>query len=301
MAISLKNIRYFIAVAEAESITGAAQTLNASQSVLTEAIKMLESDLAATLFQRHARGMVLTHAGHQFLSHAHQIMVAVRNAEQALSARPDTMSGRLNIGVTSLVTGYFLPYLLGRYRRTFPKVEIKVIEDQRDYIEHLLVNGELDVAVLIVSNLQDKQAIESEALVASPYRLWLPQNHALLQLGSISIAAIASEPLVMLKLDELEDTATTSWREAGRKPNIVLRTESVEAARSLVASGEGLAILPDMLYRPWSLDGDRLEVRGLLEPMPSLQLGVAWRRGSPLSELTRNFLMVAREHSRGHG
>jgi len=300
MAISLKNIRYFIAVAEAESITGAAHELNLSQSVLTEAIKALESDLATSLFQRHARGMGLTHAGHQFLSHAHQILASVRNAEQALSARPDSMTGSLNIGVTSLVTGYFLPYLLGRYRRMFPKVEIKVIEDQRDYIEHLLVNGELDVAVLIVSNLQNRQALESEVLVESPYRLWLPLNHPLGELASISIEEMVNEPLVLLKLDELEDTTTATWRLAGHRPNVVLRTESVEAARSLVASGEGLSILPDMLYRPWSLDGDRLEARSLLEPMPSLQVGVAWRRGLHQSETTKNFLLVAREHSRSH-
>jgi DNA-binding transcriptional LysR family regulator len=301
MAISLKNIRYFISVADAESVTGASQTLNISPSVLTEAIKSLESDLATSLFQRHARGMVLTHAGHQFLSHAHQILAAVRNAEQALSARPDTMTGSLNIGVTSLVTGYFLPYLLGRYRRMFPKVEIKLIEDQREYIEHLLVNGELDAAVLIVSNLQNRQALESEVLVESPYRLWLPQNHPLCELGSIAIEEMADEPLVLLKLDELEDSTTASWRQTGRRPNVVLRTESVEAARSLVASGAGLTILPDMLYRPWSLDGDRLEARSVMEPMPSLQVGVAWRRGSQLSETTKNFILVAREHSRGHG
>jgi DNA-binding transcriptional LysR family regulator len=301
MTISLKNIRYFIAVAEAESITGAAHELNVSQSVLTEAVKALESDLAVNLFQRHARGMVLTHAGHQFLSHAHQILGAVRNARLALSARPDTMAGQLNIGVTSLVTGYFLPYLLGRFRRTFPKVEVKVIEDQRDYIEHLLVNGELDAAVLIVSNLQNRQAIEAEVLVESPYRLWLPTHHPLLELGTISISEMMHEPLVMLRLDELEDSITSSWRAAGHRPHVVLRTESVEGARSLVASGEGLAILPDMLYRPWSLDGDRLEARGLQEPMPSLQLGIAWRRGSQLSRITRDFLMIAREHSRGRG
>lgn len=301
MAISLKNIRYFIAVADAESITGASQALNISQSVLTEAIKALESDLAVSLFQRHARGMGLTHAGHQFLSHAHQIMASVRNAQQALSARPDTITGQLNLGVTSLVTGYFLPYLLSRYRRMFPKVEIKVIEDQRDYVEHLLVNGELDAAVLIVSNLQNRKALESEALTESPYRLWLPQNHPLCGSSSVSITDMTDAPLILLKLDELEDSTTASWRQSGLQPNVVLRTESVEAARSLVACGEGLAILPDMLYRPWSLDGDRLEARSLQETMPSLQVGIAWRRGSLLSETTKNFLLVAREHSRGHG
>lgn len=300
MSLSLKNIRYFIAVAEAESITGATQSLNISQSVVTEAIKSLEAELGAILFQRHARGMVLTHAGHQFLRHAHQILASVRNAQQALSARPDTMTGRLNVGVTAMMTGYFLPYLLDRYRRVFPKVEVKVIEDQRDYIEHLLVNGELDVAVLIVSHVENRQAIETECLVKAPWRLWLPANHPLLEIGSISLKEIAGEQLIMLRADELEDNTTAYWRAAGLKPNIALRTGSVEAVRSLVATGAGLSILPDMLYRPWSLDGDRLEVRNIIEDMPTVEIGIAWRRGSHLSEAMQNFLVVAREHSRAH-
>ncbi|GAB7128720.1 LysR family transcriptional regulator [Silvimonas sp. JCM 19000] len=300
MSFSLKNVRYFIAVAEAESITGATQTLNISQSVVTEAIKALEGELGAQLFQRHARGMVLTHAGHQFLRHAHQILAAVRNAQQALSARPDTMTGRLNVGVTAMMTGYFLPYLLDRYRRVFPKVEIRVIEDQRDYIEHLLVNGELDVAVLLVSNIENRQAIEAESLVKAPWRLWLPANHPMLELGSVSLNEIASEAMIMLKVDELEDNTTTWWRAAGLRPNTVMRTSSVEAVRSLVATGAGLAILPDMLYRPWSLDGDRLEVRNIMEEMPTVEIGIAWRRGLKMSEATQNFLVVAREHSRAH-
>lgn len=301
MAISLKNIRYFIAVAEAESITGATQSLNISQSVVTEAIKTLEDDLGATLFQRHARGMVLTHAGHQFLRHAHQIMASVRNAQQALSARPDTMSGVLNVGVTSLVTGYYLPYLLDRYRRVFPQVEVKVIEDQRDYLEHLLVNGELDVAVLMVSQLENRQALESEALVTSPWRLWLSVNHPLTSAKSISISDLADERFIMLKLDELENTSHAYWRAAGIRPRTGTRTASVEAVRSLVATGAGVSVLPDILYRPWTLEGDRLEVRPIEESLPTLGLGVAWRRGSVLSEATQNFLIVAREHSRAHG
>ncbi|GGP21051.1 LysR family transcriptional regulator [Silvimonas iriomotensis] len=300
MSLSLKNVRYFIAVAEAESITGATQSLNISQSVVTEAIKALEADLGAQLFQRHARGMVLTHAGHQFLRHAHQILATVRNAQEALSARPDTMTGRLNVGVTAMMTGYFLPYLLDRYRRVFPKVEVRVIEDQRDYIEHLLVNGELDVAVLLVSNIENKQAIESEALMKASWRLWLPANHSLLQLSSISIKEIANEAMIMLKVDELEDNTTAYWRAAGLRPNTVMRTSSVEAVRSLVATGAGLSILPDMLYRPWSLDGDRLEVRNIMEELPTVDIGIAWRRGLRMSEATQNFLVVAREHSRAH-
>ena len=300
MSLSLRSVRYFIAVAEAESVTGATQSLNISQSVITDAIKGLETEVGAQLFARHARGMVLTHAGHQFLRHAHQILAAVRNAQQAMSSRPDTMTGRLNIGVTTMMTGYFLPYLLDHFRRVFPKVVVNVIEDQRDYIEHLLVNGELDVAVLIVSNIENTQAIETESLIAAAWRLWLPANHALRGLGSISLREIADEAMIMLKVDELEDNTTAYWRAAGLKPNVVMRTASVEAVRSLVATGAGLSILPDVLYRPWSLDGDRLEVRNIMEEMPKIDIGIAWRRGLTQSETAQNFLLVAREHARGH-
>lgn len=300
MSLSLRSVRYFIAVAEAESITGATQSLNISQSVITDAIKSLETEVGAQLFVRHARGMVLTHAGHQFLRHAQQILVAVRNAEQAMSSRPDTVVGRLNIGVTTMMTGYFLPYLLDHYRRVFPQVQINVTEDQRSYIEHLLVNGELDVAVLIASNIENVQAIESESLIRAAWRLWLPANHALRRLESVSLRDVASEAMIMLKVDELEDNTTAYWRAAGLKPNVAMRTASVEAVRSLVATGAGLAILPDILYRPWSLDGDRLEVRDIAEDMPKIDIGVAWRRGLTQSETAQNFLVVAREYTRSH-
>lgn len=288
MSLSVKSVRYFIAVAEAESITGATQTLNISQSVITEAVKSLEAELGVQLFVRHARGMELTHAGHQFLRHAHQILTAVRNAQQALSARPDSKTGVLNIGVTSLMTGYFLPYLLDHYKRVYPKVEVRVIEDQRDYIEHLLVNGELDVAVLIVSNVENSQAIETEALIKTAWRLWLPANHSLRGLGSISLQEIADDAMIMLKVDELEDNTTAFWRAAGLRPNTVMRTASTDAVRMTV------------LYRPWSLDGDRIEVRKILGELPTVDIGIAWRRGLRLPEMVRHFLIVAHEYSRAH-
>ncbi|MFT4435975.1 LysR family transcriptional regulator [Caballeronia sp. 15715] len=298
MSLSVKSVSYFIAVAETQSVTGAAQTLNISQSAVTEAIRGLETELNAQLFLRHARGMVLTDAGHQFLLHAHQILAAIRNAHQALSARADSKSGRLNVGVTSLMTGYVLPYLIDHYKRVFPKIEVQVIEDQRDYIEHLLVNGELDVAVVIISNVENKQAIETELLQKTAWRLWLPANHSLRGLGSISLLEIAEEQMILLKVDELDDNTTAFWRAAGLQPKTVMRTGSVEAVRSLVAKGVGLSILPDVLYRPWSLDGDRLEARKILGDTPTIDIGVAWRRSLNLSEMVQQFRAMAREFSR---
>ena len=71
---------------------------------------------------------------------------------------------------------------------------------------------------------------------------------------------------------------------------VAFRTRSVEAVRSLVATGAGIALLPDLVYRPWSLEGDRIEARPMSEQMPPVRVGVVWRRGSPLSEPATRFL-----------
>ena len=117
MAFTLRQIQYFIAVAEQGSITRAAQNLSISQSSITEALKELENDLGVVLFERHPRGLSITHNGHQFLRHATKILATVSDARTSFSGQRNIPSGTLNIGVTSLVAGYVLSDLLARYRR----------------------------------------------------------------------------------------------------------------------------------------------------------------------------------------
>jgi DNA-binding transcriptional LysR family regulator len=299
MAITIRGLRYFVAVCEAQSVAGAAQLVNISQSAVTEAVKELEQDLGAVLFERHARGMGLTPAGHRFLRHAHRILASVREAKEELSVRPDTLlTGTLNIGVTPLLTGYFLPQLLDRYRRVFPKVAVRVIEDQRSYLEHLLVNGEVDIALLMVSQLQNRLALDSSVIVHSSWCVWLPVDHRLCKLNCVPLADLADEQIIVTKLEELEDATQAYWTDAQLKPDIAMHTSSIEAVRSLVARGVGVTILPDIFYRPWSLEGERIEWRPIKESMPPLEVGVVWRGGSTLSDPTQNFLAVAQEQAR---
>ena len=80
---------------------------------------------------------------------------------------------------------------------------------------------------------------------------------------------------------------------------MAIRTRSVEAARSLVATGAGIAILPDLAYRPWSLEGDKIEARDLLEELPPVEVAIVWRRGSPLSATAAQFVSVAQAYRSG--
>jgi DNA-binding transcriptional LysR family regulator len=293
MAFTLRQLQFFVAAAEAGSVSGAARALSISQSSVTEAIRALEDDLGVILFDRMARGLDITQKGSAFLRNARQIMADVATARTVFQDDPEAATGRLSLGVTSLVAGYVLSDILSRFRRAFPHVELSVIEDNGDYLQHLLIGGELDVAVLLTSSVKDRLALHVESLLVSPYRLWLPLAHPLAAQESISLDELAGQPLIQLMVDEIEESTSRLMGSLAVKPEIAFRTRSVEAVRSLVATGAGIAILPSLVYRPWSLEGDRIETRDVSGDLPSVQVGLAWRRGAPLSAPALNFIRSA--------
>jgi DNA-binding transcriptional LysR family regulator len=301
MAFSFRQIQYFVAVAENGAVSRASHELSISQSTVTEAIRELEGDLGFSLFERRAHGVDLTLKGHQFLRHARKILSEIADARRALRSEAAPVEGRLALGVTPLVASYVLPDLLARFRRAFPHVVVEIVEDSRDYLDHLLVGGELDVAVMVAGVEKSAPALQIETMEASPYRLWLPIGHHLAEAERIGVAQLAEEPFVLLALDEIAQAAEYAWRRAGVRPPVAIRTRSVEAARSLVATGAGVAILPELTYRPWSLEGDKIEARDLAEALPPVEVVIGWRRGSPLDPIAAQFVAVARTYRAGRG
>lgn len=297
MAFTIRQLQYFVAVAEIGTISGAAQSLSISQSAVTESIKTLESDLGVMLFERHPRGLKVTYQGHKFLRHSTTILSNVSAARGAFDNAGHATEGKLHLGVTSLVAGYVLSDLLARFRRANPLVEVTAIEDNSEYLEHLLIGGELDVAVMIMSDSRDLKALQFEIVKVSPFQLWLPLSHPLSQADSINLTDLAEEPMIMLSVDEMEEATDKVLSALGAKPNVAYRTRSVEAVRSLVATGAGLALLPDLVYRRWSLEGDGIESRDVSGALPVVQVGIAWRKGSELSATAREFVRATQSYA----
>ena len=301
MSFTFRQLTYFVSVAEHGSVSAASQSLSISQSAVTEAIKDLEADLGVRLFDRHSRGLRITHQGHQFLRHATTILSEVSQARRAFQKQDRTTPGKLHLGLTSLVAGYVISDLLAKFSRAYPEVEITAIEESGEYLEHLLIGGEMDVAVMMTSRMSDNYALHAEALDVSPYRLWMPLGHRLLKQDSISLSDLKDEPLIVLNVDEMEQEAVKLLSVLGTRPKIAFRTRSVEAVRSLVATGSGVALLPDLVYRPWSLEGDRIEARDVSGSLPGVQVGLVWRKGSQLSDAAHEFVAIAQAHKLSSG
>lgn len=289
MALSLKQVRYFIATADSGQLSQAGIALNVSQSAITAAIQQLEKSLGVALFRRQPSGVSLTAEGARFLQHARNIMAAVNAAERAPLTEDTALSGTARVGVSYTVMGYFLPRHYTRFARSYPRIRVELYELPRNAIEAGLKDGSLDLAVMLVSNLQDRKHLAYETLLRSKRRLWLPVEHPLLTAETIALEDVAGEPYVMLTVDEANQTASRYWKPTGLRPNIVLKTSSVEAVRSMVADGTGITILSDMVYRPWSLEGQRIELRSIVGDIPSMDVGVAWNKARPQSPATKTF------------
>jgi len=289
VSISLRHIRYFLAAAEAGQISRAAMDLGVSQSAVTAAVKQLESYVGARLFDRHAQGVALTLEGSRFMLHARNIAASVNEALRFEQEPARKIRGTVRVGVTYTVAGYFLPQHQVRFARSYPDVNLELREAPRSSIEEDLIAGRLDTAVLLTSNIVNRNALDSETLIRSRRRLWLPLDHPLTHADAVHLADVAGEPYVMLTVDEAAKTAGRYWSGTGYRPRVIFETSSVEAVRSMVANGMGVTILSDMVYRPWSLEGQRIETRLVTEPIPSMDVGLAWARNADLSGATRAF------------
>jgi len=136
--------------------------------------------------------------------------------------------------------------------------------------------------------------LATETLAKSRRRLWTSTNHLLLGKDKVTLRDVAKESYIQLTIDEAAKTTLSYWSKHKLAPNVVFRTDSVEAVRSLVATGAGVTILSDMVYRPWSLEGDKLESREISQQIPTMDVGLAWPKSAELSAPARAFIEFCR-------
>jgi DNA-binding transcriptional LysR family regulator len=283
--MNFKFLKYFVATADTGQVSRAAKLLSISQSSVTGAVRELEADLGVCLFERRAHGMEMTKAGREFLQVARDILEKI-DAGYSIDRGTSDIRGTLTLAASYTVIGYFLPYHLGQLAQRYPHIDIRIVELNRQSIEEQLLRSQIDMAVALTSNI-NREGIETLKLLQSPRRVWVPAGHAFSEAGEVSLQQIAQEPYVMLTVDEAAHTSMKYWNSHNAEPKIKLRTSSVEAVRSLVANGQGVTILSDMVYRPWSLEGRRIETVEADIEVPTMDVGLAFHRGAPLSPAMR--------------
>jgi len=294
--VSLRQLKYFMSTADTGQISAAARSLRISQSSITVAIKELQNELGVKLIERSGNGIRLTAAGKEFVVHARNIEASVTEAIHSVKYTGAGASGKLSLGLSYTVAGYFFFPLLARFRRAHPGISLELTEGDATALSKHLTNDTLDMAISIMSQFFDKDKLRFTRLYRAQRRLWLSSDHKLLTSPKITLSDVAREPIAMLTEDKVEQITLSYWEKAGYKPNIVYRTSSLEAVRSIVATGAAVSILSDIAYRPWSLQGERIEARRIHYPIPTMDIVMVWNRARGLSEqgkLLKGFLESA--------
>ncbi|GJL98389.1 MAG: LysR family transcriptional regulator [Methyloligella sp.] len=289
MSITLQQIRYFLGVAGEKQISAAARNMNVSQSAVTLAIKDLEMHLGVSLFIRHSSGLTLTEAGETFLRNALSIDREVKNAIESVKLENKAMSGIIRLGVTHTLSGYFVFPFLSDFKKLFPDINIQLEELKREDLELKLISDEVDLALMVTSNGEKNLRLTSKVFHQSQRHLWVSSHHELLDKKKVYLKDLKNYPFVSLNADECGTSAKTYWQTREEKPNEVFASTSIEAVRNMVAIGEAVTILSDVLFRAWTIDGKRLQKITLADKIHPLEVGVVWRKGRKLNQLEKLF------------
>lgn len=276
----MKQLRYFVAAVECGQISMAATREHVSQSAVTAAISALEGILGTRLFERHAQGVTVTLDGSDFYNNARRVIDSLSDALYRSRSRSRETEGVVRVGASYTVMGYFLPDVLARFRASYPNITFDLHDLPRTLLEEAVVRGEIDVGVSLLSNTAHIDRFHHRTLIRSQRKLWLAPSHPLAATEKPSLKDIANYDYVLITADEGEQSTMRYWGKNRLTPKVILRTGSMEALRGLVSHGFAVTILSEMVFRPWSLEGKRIEARTLAEHIPQMEVGMIWQKGA---------------------
>lgn len=270
--MDLRQIEYFVRVAELGGFTRASAALGIAQPALSRQVRLLEVELRQTLLTRDGRGAVPTEAGRLLLAHGRGILHQVERAREELGKLRGALAGRVAVGLpTSLARVLTVP-LTRAFDRQMPEATISISEGLSSAMLESLVNGRLDIALLY--NARASPDIELTPLQQEELFLVQSRAHAA-DTGAISLQAVAALPLVIpSRPNAIRMRVESEMATIGCSPQIALEIDGVSAILDLVADGAGNAVLSENAVAS-SVKPSLFRLRAIREPRLHAQISLA--------------------------
>ncbi len=296
MNAELRQLRYFVAVAEEMHFGRAARRLHMTQPPLSQAIQALEAQLGTSLFFRTRRSVALTAAGQTLLPEVQRLLQQIDGLASLAQSAAVGESGRLSVAFVPMADYSVLPQALREFRAVLPSVHLDLQEATTDIQIDLLASGRIDVGFLLPP-LPEKLKAEVDylPLTSEPLVLALPEGTALSK-TKMSLKRCADLPLIIFPRrmsPAFHDQILGCLREAGLSPRIGQEAIQMQTIVSLVSAGMGFALVPQSVS---NMKRPGVEYRALLETSPWVEIGLAWRRDNP-SPVLAAFLDLMRKTS----
>ena len=289
--IELRHLRYFVAVSETLHFGKAAEKLGMAQPPLSQQIRDLERNLGYPLFDRTTRGVKPTSVGQFFLERARSTLAKVSDDIEMARRLGRGQEGAITVGFAGSIMFTALPKAIRRYRRLYPKVELRLREGATGEQMPLLLDGTLDLGFLRDGEARD--GIAMETILREPFVAVLPARHKLAGKSAISPAELKNEPFVLFarRMGSLAFDRTVACCEAeGFRPNFVQEAPQWPTVLRLVAAGLGVSLAPACVARITTPGVIFKRVRS--RHWTSIDIGMKAKLDNPAAEA---FLEIARK------
>lgn len=279
---TLRQLTYFVGIAEAGSISDAALRLHVSASALAAALTDLESSVGAALFiRRKAHGVTLTPNGLAVLDQARLVLRAADEIRHVSDLPDHALRGPVTLGCYLSLAPTIVPRILDEIGRQHPDITLNLVEATQDALLRGLDDGQIDLAA--VYDMQLAGRLNRVLLHQVRMHILLPADHPLAAEPSVRLEQLADEPFVLLDAQPSQEHTLGVFQAAGFHPLIGHRTSSYEMVRSLVARGLGWSVLVQRPANDLSYEGLPLVMKEISPAPAPVGVYVVWPESSVLT------------------
>jgi len=284
--MTLTELRYIVAIARERHFGRAAESCFVSQPTLSVAVRKLEDELGAVLFERSPSEVAVTPIGRRIAEQAQRVLEEAALIPQIAAQGQDELAEVLRLGVIYTIGPYLLPQLIPLLRQSAPQMPLQIEENFTANLAERLKQGELDV--LILSHPFAEAGILTQAVYEEPFVVVMPKGHALERDDVINAHSLSREDLLLLGAghcfrDQVLQVCPDCNRTSVSSDNMqkTLEGSSLETIRLMVATGMGITILPQTSVNCYPYSRDLLSIRPFAKPIPSRTVALAWRKSFP--------------------
>lgn len=283
---TLRQLEYFLAVAETGTLKAAAQRCHISQVGIGTALAALEKSLdVQLLIRKRAKGIILTPEGRNLLRMVRSIVTQATKLQEEAQCNADEVVGNFRIGCHASLCNMFMPEICDTFAKRHPLLDINFIEGTHQELQKSLLSGQIEVALLYDRALSD-DLDRLSVMQLPPYAL-VPAGHPLAGRKGVHLRELHEDPLIRLDIPPMTH-GVKNWPPDSLAKNARYSTSSIDLVHALVGRGLGYAILAQRIKTQTTNEDQKVRAIKILDDTPPIQIVLAYPRGVelPLRALT---------------
>ncbi len=274
-ALSLRDLKYVVAVARERHFGRAAESCGISQATLSEQVRKLESILGVALFERTKRKVEPTVRGEAILQQAESLLGDARRLLDDACRSAEPLCGELRLGAIATLGPYYLPSVIGLGRREFPRLALRLREATTDDLLVALRHGELDA--ILVALPVPMNGLVAEQLFFEPFRCACPSDHDLARRERVRLRDLKREPLLLMGDGHCLRDQALSLCQQSPLSNQSRYASSLEMLRHMIAAGEGISLIPLLAAGEHTAMHGMIAYRALEDARAGRTIALVWR------------------------